>query len=524
MLSVTNDFKTALTQPRQIDAKVVVNGSTTLTSSQINSIRREFSVGLFKSVLKKVTIDSNVVIDKDDVVVPSMGIYVNNDYEYLSLGSFKPIEPPNLNKDTKSYEISTYDAIVDCMVKYALTSTDITYPCSVRDLFVAIFTKLGWATSGIPATFTNSTSQIEEDVYSNLDITYRDVLDELCTISCMFLIDKNGVPTLIQKTTTSETINEEFMKDTNVAVKDRVFFNSLVFARVEDSDNIVRKDDTSIANNGLHEFRVSNLQILSLNWRDNFIDAMWNYIKTFEYYSYEIDTIGIGYLEPIDEFTLSIFNDTYGTILLNDDLTIRDGISERIWSDKPEETQTEYKYASDTDKKINQTYIIVDKQNQEIEALVSKVDEEDTKISQLIIANDNIQTNVSTINDTLTERITTLQTSTSLQINAINQTLENGVETLTNNLVSIDINGINVSTNTSKISTIMTNSTFAIKDTSNTYLAYFGYDEVEGRSKAEMDNLTITNYLTTGAHRIEKYEDENTHEIRTGYFYVGGGD
>lgn len=383
MLSVTNDFKTALTQPRQIDAKVLVNNSTTLDSSQLNSIRREFSTGLFKSVLKKVTIDSNEPINKGDIVVPSMGVFVGNDYEYLSLGSYKAIEPPNLNKDTKSYEISTYDKIVECMTKYALTSSDRTFPCSVRQLFVAIFTKLGWATSGIPSTFVNSTSQIEEDVYSNLDITYRDVLDELCTISCMFLVDKNGVPTLIQKTTTSEVINEEFMKDTNVAVKDRVFFNSLVFARVEDSDNIVRKDDASISANGLHEFRVSNLQILSLNWRDNFIDAMWNYIKTFEYYSYEIDTIGIGYLEPIDAFTLSTFGDTYSTLLLNDDLTIRDGISERIYADAPQETQTDYKYASDTDRKINQTYIIVDKQNGKIDAVVSRVDEVETQVDDI---------------------------------------------------------------------------------------------------------------------------------------------
>lgn len=373
MIVVSNNFKNELKQPKTIDAKILI-GNEVLTSSDINSLKRVFKTSLFKTVMKQVDIDSNTLIEKGTTINPQFGLYIGNAFEYISLGNYKAINEPTLNKDTNSYQISTYDIIVDSMTPYALTTTDITYPCSVRDLFVAIFTKLGWATTGIPATFVNSTSSIEQDVFSNVNMTYRDVLDELCTISCNFLVEKSNVPTLIQKTTTSEIINEYNMKNTNVAIKNRVFFNSLVFSRAEESDNIYRKDDTSIANNGLHEFKISDLQILSLNWRDNFIDAMWNYIKTFEYYSFEVDTYGIAYLEPIDEFTLSTFNDTYTTLLLCSDLTIGNGFSEKIYADETYETQTEYKYASDTDRKINQTTLIVDKQQQEITALVSSVD------------------------------------------------------------------------------------------------------------------------------------------------------
>ncbi len=379
MISVSNNFKTEITKPRTIDGKVIV-GNRTLTSSQVNYIRRVFNTSLFKTIVKQVEIDSNEPIDKGETVNPQFGLLINNSFEYVSLGNYKAINEPILNKDTNSYQISSCDKIVESMVPYTLTTSDITYPCTVRQLFVAIFTKLGWSTSGIPSTFINSTSIIEEDVYSNVNFTYRDVLDELCTISCMFLVDK-GNPTLIQKTTTNETINEQFMKSTNVAVKEKVFFNSLVFSRAEGSDNIYRKDDTSIATNGLHEFKVSDLQILSLNWRDNFINAMWNYIKTFEYYSYEIDTYGIIYLEPVDLFTISTFGDTYNTILLNSDLIIGNGASEKIYADTPKETTTEYQYATDTDRKINQTYLIVDKQQGQINAVVSQVDEIETDLS-----------------------------------------------------------------------------------------------------------------------------------------------
>ena len=122
--------------------------------------------------------------------------------------------------------------------------------------------------------------------------------------------------------------------------------------------------------------------------------------------------------------------------------------------------------------------------------------------------------------DQINNQVIANQTATQYSIDVINEQLTNGVGTLKNSLVTIDINGINVSTNLSKISTIMTNDTFAIQDNTGTYLAYFGYDEEAGRSKAEMDNLTINNYFTAGYHRQEKFEIDG--EKRTGWFYVGG--
>ena len=103
-------------------------------------------------------------------------------------------------------------------------------------------------------------------------------------------------------------------------------------------------------------------------------------------------------------------------------------------------------------------------------------------------------------------------------INGILDTLENGVNAVKNALVTIDVNGISVATNVSKIATLITNNTFAITS-SGTNLAYFGYDETKGKSIAEMDNLTIRNYLVAGYHRTEKFEINS--EKRTGVFFIG---
>lgn len=487
MLSVSNDYKTALTQPKTINAKIII-GANTITSDDINQIKRSFNSGLFNTIAKMVEIDTNTSIAKGTTIEPQFGVYIDNAFEYASLGEYKTKDEPVLKKDTNSYEIIAYDKIVESMVAYELTDVDITYPCTVRDLIVAIFTKLGWSTSGIPNSFTNSTSQIEQDVYSNMNMTYRDVLDELCTISCMFLIDDNGTPTLTTGTTTNGTINEGYFKDTNVDIKEQVIFNSLVFSRAGGSDNIVRKDDASITTNGLHEFKVSDLQILSMNWRDNFIDGMWNYIKDFTYYAFDTNTVGITFLEPVDKFTISIFNNTYSTILLNSDLTICDGVNEKIYSNVPKQTETEYKYATDTDKKINQTNLIVDKQNGQISSLVSTVGEIEESV-------ETIQTN--TYTKTEIQRI-----ADGTGVDGVKVT---SVESISG---TFDLDGMHYEKlNAPTKSTINEKGVDVKKTVDNTVLLFAGFDEDLGQSVVSAENLRTRQYLNIGNNsRIEDYE------------------
>ena len=95
----------------------------------------------------------------------------------------------------------------------------------------------------------------------------------------------------------------------------------------------------------------------------------------------------------------------------------------------------------------------------------------------------------------------------------------NGVPLVKTTMVTIDDNGLNVSTDNSKISTSMTNEAFTI-NSSDKELAFFGYDRETNSTRAQMDNLTITNYLTMGNHRVEKFNRDG--EDRTGFFYIGG--
>jgi uncharacterized phage infection (PIP) family protein YhgE len=150
-------------------------------------------------------------------------------------------------------------------------------------------------------------------------------------------------------------------------------------------------------------------------------------------------------------------------------------------------------------------------------------------IAQIQIGNSSIQQNVAEIQTTLdsngeaintiSNQVQTLQSSTSLQISAINSQLENGVEKLTNSLVKIDANGINTSKTGETFNTQITNKSFEVKD-SNKELVYLGYDNDLKKTVARMDWLE-SEHATIGTHRVETITKNG--KKRTAWFYVGGG-
>lgn len=171
-----------------------------------------------------------------------------------------------------------------------------------------------------------------------------------------------------------------------------------------------------------------------------------------------------------------------------------------------------YKFTEDIDPKLEELQDGINDANESINNTNLEVVQLKTDVTQ-----DRESFRVSV--EQLTQTIDTNNANVQNNLDNINNILANGVETLKNTLVTINIDGISVATNVSKISTLITNNTFAITS-SGTNLAYFGYDEENGTSIAEMDNLTIHNYFTAGYHRTEKFEING--EKRTGVFYVGG--
>ena len=399
MKQVTDNFKNDIkTYGRQFNFKVQIN-DVDVSEDDINYIKPSFNSSLFQTIMHQIEIDSKNEIPLKSTIKVRAGVKVNEpDYEYVTYNTCT-VNSSEKQEDNNSYVSLAYDKMIESMVDYDLTISE---KITLREYLIKICERLGWNTNNIPATFINSDKLVDPRLHVGIEYTFRDVLDEIATISCSFLLFKGEDFYLVYPTDTNQNIDDEYLNEDNVTIGEKYFINSLVFSRAEESDNIYRNDATNIELNGLHEYRISDNQLLSTNDRDLYIDEMFSYLKAFEFYIFDVSSKGIMFLEACDRFNFVLSGNTYSTILLNNEIAFEDGLIEELYIDRPEETETEYKYADTTDKRINQTYILVDKQNQKIESVINNVTEQNNKISQVTQTVDELNSKIQDIADITT--------------------------------------------------------------------------------------------------------------------------
>ena len=178
--------------------------------------------------------------------------------------------------------------------------------------------------------------------------------------------------------------------------------NSIVLARASESDKIYKKDQNSIDNNGLCELMIKENQFMNFNDRDTYLNELAEKLFGVEYYLNDFVSTGIMYYDLLDRYNVKIGDITYSCVMFNDEQDITQGLEENIHTDRPEVSETDYTKADKTDRRINQTTLIVDKQNQKIEALVTSNSDLQQKTAQLRIDVDKIEGEISDIADVTT--------------------------------------------------------------------------------------------------------------------------
>lgn len=175
------------------------------------------------------------------------------------------------------------------------------------------------------------------------------------------------------------------------------------------------------------------------------------------------------------------------------------------------------------DNALNEIYVSKDENEKQIRNInenFAKQEITNNSIIQRVQETNETMSNNYALKEEVSSEIQQTKNSLTIEFNEQIEDLQNKqVDTLKNQLVTIDVNGIAVSTNTSAIKTIMNNDRFAIKS-GDTEAFYVGYDENLKKSVSRMNDLTITDYFTAGYHRQERFEIDG--EKRTGWFYVGG--
>lgn len=180
----------------------------------------------------------------------------------------------------------------------------------------------------------------------------------------------NGTGTFTYGKEKYDTIDEEYLKDVNVNFGEKFGpVNTIVLSRSAGADNIYYP---SVLPENPYELKISDNQIMNGNDRADYMPDIYNKLNGLEYYINDFSSPGIAYYNLCDRYNVKISNNTYSCVIFNDELIVTQGLEENIYTEMPEQTETDYTKADKTDRKINQTILSVDKQNQKIEAKVSK--------------------------------------------------------------------------------------------------------------------------------------------------------
>ena len=340
-------------------------GDTNYSEETILNAFPKFNVSLFSTVCKMATIESLVRLEKGNKFNLKIGVKVGQDFEYMNYGDYVIIDEPTYNADTETYTIVGYDRMIESSVLYDDDPLTLTYPISHRNMIKAICDKFNWAMPKV--NYTNQNKTIESDIYYGQRMTYRDILDDLLkgTGAILYFDMSSNLTIKYPDFEISHEIDSEYLKDTNVQIKEK--FGPVNSIEVITSDGAVLnaiKDNTSIAEYGEHKLQLNSL--LLQNYSDTYLTDLFNKVKGLEYYIYDFDTIGQLIYEPLDAIEITIGEDTYPSLVLNDEIKLTDGLEETIYADVPKIAESDVIVITDDEKKINDAFIKINKANGQV--------------------------------------------------------------------------------------------------------------------------------------------------------------
>lgn len=351
----------------------IKNGITTYVSDEsVERVKFDLQTPLIGTSMQTSEITLKEKIDGE--------IYVEVEAKYGSstatktYGAFYLKEESTYDANKKTYIHKTGDGLIKSMIDYE--PLNLTYPVTIYAFFTALVNRLGYTTN--IASLPNGNIQMTVDIFNNIGFTYRDVLDDIAVANgVLFYIEGNElkIATLGGNTI---TINDDILKNQNIEFGEHFgAINTIVLSRSGESDNIYYP---AILPENPVEFKIVDNQLMNENNRDDFLPALYNQLNGIEYDIYDTELTGWGDVKPLQSVEFETGDNTYTSYIFNNEITLTEGYKQAIYNELPEETETDYKAASKTDKTINQAYIIVRKNEAEIESLASRVvDVSDTK-------------------------------------------------------------------------------------------------------------------------------------------------
>jgi hypothetical protein len=429
--------------------------------------------------------DDSTVISTPKLGVKSVG---DMEYSYKTFGTYI-IKSQKYDDEAGSLELECYDLMLLSMIPYDIELDYSTGTITVKGLLDAICNRLGWKIGY--DTFTNSDVVIDGEKFDS-SYTFRDVLDQIAQVAAGVIAFKDDELCVLYPTSSGEIIDASNLRSLKIGEMYGPV-NSVVLARTPQEDNIYAQDALSIETNGLTEVKIENNQIMDSH-REDFIDAILDRVNGLQFWLYELESFGIGYLDLCDKFTLETLDGTrHETLMLADEMQISQSLGENSSLEAPEATETDYAAASTTDRALNKTILKVDKQAQQITALVSRTDSLEaqvTHMTEVMIDSDSVDIKIS---------------------KAVG-----GIDSVTTSTgYTFDEDGLKISKDGEPMENLLDNTGMHVTRDGEEILTA----DHEGVKSL---NLTSRKFLIVGDNsRFENYDD-GTGGRRTACFYIGG--
>lgn len=410
---------------RELDSIIsyTLNGETIeLGGESLNSVTPHYQGAILKSVMKQLDIDSNVDIPIGTQLNYQFGIKIENDYEYLDFGNYI-VYSSEKQEDTNSYKIICYDKMLYSMKDYV--NIGVTYPITIRNYINSICNYLGITFANSNDTFANYNRQINTELYldsggNSLGYTFRDVLDEIAQVTASTIcINNNDNLEIRYINNTGDTIDEEYLKDINVNFGEKYGpINTIVLSRSAGTDKVYLSHPEDLPDEEKNAIEINDNQIMNFNDRADYLPDILNKLNGLEYYLNDYSSTGICYFDLCDRYNVAIGENNYSCVMFNDEINVTQGLEEKVYTDMPEESENDYTKADKTDRKINQTYLIVDKQNQAIEGVVSQITNQSEQIASIRLQYNELISKISDVADITTSAEDTDATVSLANINS----------------------------------------------------------------------------------------------------------
>ena len=383
-----------------------------ITQENINEIRYYFDGALYRSVMRCLEVKLKgdwTAKAKKGLLLDSFKIeatHPEGDSVTIGYGGFYIAEAPEYDAAQNLTSVIAYDELYQSMRPYtaSLWQSGIT----VKNYLIAILNKLDINYDANSFNLmANADKVITSEKYLDIEndsteaaYTYRDILDEIAKASGVTFAFKNslgGDPFklyAIKPTESGYVIDESNLRSVTIGAKYGPV-KGVVLSREPQEDNVYYPSNLSDSQTAV---KISNVELIedSSNdeYRKQFAKGIYDNVTGTEYYLYDLDSFGIGFLNFGDIFTLKVCERTggmigdekeYKTIFMRTDMTVSQGVKEKSKLEAPQATSTDYSAAeSASDKLLKKTMIKVDKQEQRITSLVKESNEKFSEFTQTV--------------------------------------------------------------------------------------------------------------------------------------------